>query len=106
MKSSTFFARIKKVLRYESTQRIIGIILITVFFIWGLREIQLAPSPKISAGLMTFFATVLYLLCETIFITVLHFVHAKFFSKTDPLAYSGEVLASVNNALDAPVALV
>lgn len=105
MKSSAFSEKIKKILRRQSTQRIIGLIFITVFFIWGLQEIYTAESPKLSPKFTIPISVIVYILCEVIFTVALHLIHLKFFESTDPESFSGEVFASAIGTVDAPIAL-
>ncbi len=106
MKSSVFFEKIKKALRHESTQRIIGMILITVFFTWALGDIYTSENAKLSPAFTIPVSMIVYILCEAVFIVALHLIHQKFFSTTDPRSYSGEIFAGAFGAVDAPVILV
>lgn len=106
MKSSAFFTKIKKALSHESTQRILGIIFITVFFIWGLQELYSTGSTKLTPKIAIPLSVALYLVCQAFFVLALHFIHTKFFAKRDSLLFSGEIFASMANAIDSPVALI
>lgn len=106
MKSNAFFAKLKKVLRKESTQRIIGVILLTLLFMWGMQEIYTTPDIKLSPKIAAPLSLTLYLLCEIFFILILHFIHSRFLSKTESPLFSTEIFSSMANSMPSPTALV
>ncbi len=106
MKSSAFFAKIKKTLRKESTQRIIGVILITVLFMWGIQEIHTAPESNPAPRAAIPLSILLYIICEVFFVLVLRFIHSRFLPKSESVLFSGEIFSSMANAVTAPVALI
>ncbi len=106
MKSNAFFAKLKKTLKKESTQRVAGVILLTLLFIWGVQEIYTTPEMKIAPNLAFYLSLTLYLVCEIFFILILHFIHSKFFSKTQSPIFTAEIFSSMANALPSPSALV
>ncbi len=106
MKSNAFFAKLKKTLRKESTQRIIGVILLTLLFVLGVQEIYTTPDIKLNSKIAFSLSLGLYLLCEVFFILILHFIHSKFLSKTESPIFTAEIFSSMANSMPAPCALV
>ena len=106
MKSGAFFAKLKKILRKEASQRLIGIIAISVLFIWATHAIYSDPTPVISTKIAFTLSLVGYILSEILFILVLRFIHLRFLSKSDSPLFSSEFFSSMTNSINAPIALI
>ncbi len=105
MKSGVFFAKLKKMLKKEGTQRIIGVIALTLLFIWGVSAIYTTPDINIPTKLLLHLSLIIYLLAQTLFMLVLRFLHSRL-SKSDSPLFSAEFFSSMANAISAPIALV
>ena len=106
MKSRAFFAKLKKTLRKETSQRVIGIIAISVLFICATYAIYSDPTPKISPKIAFTLSLVSYILSEILFVLVLRFIHLRFLSKSDSPLFSSEFFSSMANSINAPIALI
>ncbi|MBR3715283.1 MAG: DHH family phosphoesterase [Clostridia bacterium] len=106
MKSGAFFAKLKKILRKEATQRIIGVIVISLAFIWAIHAIYSSPTLKIPPKIAFPLSFIIYLLSEILFILVLRFIHSKFLSRPDSPLFSAEFFSSMTNSISAPIALI
>ncbi len=106
MKSRAFFAKLKKILRKETSQRVIGIIAISLLFIWATYAIYSGPAPKISPKIAFTLSLISYILSEILFVLVLRFIHLRFLSKSDSPLFSSEFFSSMTNSINAPIALI
>lgn len=106
MKATAFFAKLKKGLRKETTQRIIGVITITVIFFWIIQAIYSNPSMASNSSLIIPLSIAVYILVQLLFVLILRFIHLRFLPKSESPIFSAEIFSSMTNVLPSPVALV